>query len=94
MVTVTPSGIVVRRFVQAAYIHEFSPERNLVNNIVSLPGAAFLVEEARPAEDAAQFKGGLDVAFTPRVSAFASFDGEFSNVQTGYAGKGGLRVSF
>lgn len=87
-------GMVARPFTQVAYIHEFDPTRNLLNSVVSLPGASFLVEGARPAEDAAQVKAGLDLAVRPNVSLFASFDGEFSGVETVYAGKGGLRVSF
>lgn len=87
-------GMVARPFAQVAYIHEFDPTRNLVNSFVSLPGASFLVEGARPAEDAAQVKAGFDLAMRPNMSLFADFDGEFSGVQTVYAGKGGLRVSF
>jgi subtilase-type serine protease len=87
-------GLAARPFVQVAYIHEFEPTRNLEAGLVSLPGASFLVEGARPAENAAQVKVGLDVAVRPGVTLYANFDGEFSGVQTVYAGKGGLRMSF
>lgn len=87
-------GLAARPFVQVAYIHEFEPTRNLVATLVSLPGASFLVEGARPAEDAAQVKVGLDVAVRPGMTLYANFDGEFSGVQTVYAGKGGVRMSF
>ena len=87
-------GMVARPFAQVAYVHEFDPTRNLVNTFVSLPGATFLVEGARPAEDAAQVKAGFDVALRPGVSVFANFDGECWGGQTVYAGKGGLRGDF
>jgi uncharacterized protein with beta-barrel porin domain len=52
------------------------------------------VEGARPAEDAAQLKTGLDVGLGNGMSLFAAFDGEFSNVENVYGGKGGLRIDF
>ncbi len=88
------TGMVARPFIQVAYIHEFEPTRNLQANIVSLTGASFLVEGARPAENAAQLKAGFDLAVRPGVTLTANFDGEFSGVQTVYGGKGGLRINF
>lgn len=88
------NGMLLRPFAQVAYLHEFEPARNLVNTLVSLPGASFLVEGARPASNAAQAKAGFELGLRPGVALFANFDGEFSDVQTVYAGKGGLRVSF
>ncbi len=89
-----PGGQVMRPYVQAAYVHEFDTTRALVNNLLALPNAAFLVQGARPAEDGAQTKAGFELAMQRNVTLFASFDGEFSDVQTVYAGRGGLRVAF
>ncbi len=87
-------GMIARPFAQVAYVHEFDTTRNLVNSFVSLPGATFLVEGARPAADGAQIKTGFELAVRPGVTLFANFDGEFSKAETAYAGKGGLRVDF
>ena len=87
-------GQVLRPFVQVAYVHEFDPTRNLNNGLLVLPNATFLVQGARPAKDGAQTKAGAEIALQPNVTLFATFDGEFSDRQTIYGGKGGLRVAF
>ncbi|WP_131118488.1 autotransporter domain-containing protein [Lichenihabitans psoromatis] len=88
------NGTVLRPYLTLAYVHEFSPTRNLVHSFLSLPNATFLVAGARPAEDAAQVKAGFEYGLRPGVALFANFDGEFSGISNTYAGQGGLRVSF
>jgi len=49
---------------------------------------------ARPASNAAQFKGGAKLALNGRVSLYADPECEFSNKLQTYAGKGGVKVSW
>ncbi len=84
-------GFAIRPVVSVAYLHEFSPQRNLTNGFISLPGATFLVQGARVARNAAQTKLGAETSLGRNLSLFADFDGEFSGVAQVYGGKGGLR---
>ena len=84
-------GFAIRPVVSVAYLHEFAPQRNLTNGFISLPGATFLVQGARPARNAAQTKLGAETSLGRNLSLFADFDGEFSGVAQVYGGKGGLR---
>ena len=88
------NGMVLTPVISLAYLHEFAPERNLNANLISLPGAAFLVNGARPARDAVQTKVGAQLALANGVALFANFDGEFSGVSRTYAGRGGIKVSW
>ena len=85
------AGLAIRPVVSLAYLHEFSPQRNLTNGFLSLPGATFLVQGARPARDAAQTKLGAETSLNGHLSIFANFEGEFSSEEQVYGGKGGLR---
>ena len=91
---VLSDGMVFTPTVEAAYVHEFMPYRQIVASIADLPGAAFLVDGARPSRNAAQVKAGGALAIGGGVVAFANFDAEVSNVERGYAGKGGLAVTW
>ncbi len=84
-------GLAIRPVVSLAYLHEFSPQRNLANGFISLPGATFLVQGARVARNAAQTKLGAETSLNGHLSVFANFEGEFSGVEQVYGGKGGLR---
>ena len=93
-VTTLGNGMLFKPVIQAAYVHEFAPYRQLFAGIASLPGAVFLVDGARPARDAAQVKAGGELAIGPRSAIFANFDGEFARANQLYGGKGGIKVAF
>ena len=84
-------GFAIRPVFSVAYLHEFAPQRNLTNGFLSLPGATFLVQGARPSRNAAQTKVGAETVIGRNLSLFANFDGEFSGAAQVYGGKGGLR---
>ncbi len=88
------NGMVLTPSLQAAYVHEFSPQRTEVGALTSLPGSVFLVEGARPSYNAAQVKAGAELAIGPRSAIFGTFDGEFSGQNQFYGGKGGFRYLF
>jgi uncharacterized protein with beta-barrel porin domain len=88
------NGMVLTPQASVAWVHEFSPARNLTGTSVSLPGASFIVDGARPATDAAQVSAGAQLAFTRNAALFASFEGEFSGITQTYGGRGGVRVAW
>ena len=88
------NGLVLLPTLQAAYVHEFSPQRSDVNTLINLPGAVFLVNGARPAINAAQVKAGAELVVGAHSVLFANFDGEFSGVNQFYGGKGGFRYTW
>ena len=87
-------GMVLRPMVSLAYLHEFAPQRNLQNGFIALPGSTFLVSGARPSTNAAQTKAGFELDMGRGIGLFANFDGEFSDLERVYGGKGGVRVTW
>lgn len=88
------NGMALTPQASMAWVHEFAPTRNLNGALVSLPGASFIVDGARPASDAAQVSVGAQLDVTRNAALFANFEGEFSNVTQAYAGKGGIRMAW
>ena len=86
--------MVLKPVLQAAYVHDVSPQRQILAGINSLPGAVFLVDGARPSRNAAQVKAGGELLVGPRTAIFANFDGEFARANQLYGGKGGINVLF
>lgn len=83
------NGMVFTPTIQAAYLHEFAPQRTLIAGLINLPGLTFLVDGARASRNAAQVKAGAELTLASNVSAFATFDGEFSGGEQVYGGKPG-----
>jgi outer membrane autotransporter protein len=81
-------------FVRVAWEHEFNPDRSLDSFLTLSPAARFTVEGAPAASDAARINAGVKLDMNDTVALFAYFDGEFSDRTQGYAGNGGLKVSW
>jgi autotransporter-associated beta strand protein len=79
---------------RAAWAHDFNPDRNIGATFQTLPGASFVVNGAAQAHDAALVTGSAEKKWLNGWSASATFEGEFSNVTTSYAGKGVARYSW
>jgi uncharacterized protein with beta-barrel porin domain len=60
----------------------------------SLPGAAFVVSGAAQSHDSALTTASAEMKWLNGWSAAATFEGEFSNVTTSYAGKGVVRYTW
>jgi outer membrane autotransporter protein len=88
------NGMLVTPYARLSWVHEFNPTRQVTASFIALPGTQFTVDGPRAARDAAKVEVGSRLAITHRVSAFASFDGEFSDRSQAYAGKVGVRVSW
>ena len=77
-----------------AWQHDFNPNRTISATFQALPDVSFVVNGAAQASDAALVTASLQQTWRNGWSAAASFDGAFSTVTRGYAGKGLLRYAW
>lgn len=88
------NGMMWMPFATVAWVHEFSPARDVTATLVSMPIAAFTVEGARAASDAGRIELGSRLVLNRWSELSARFSGEVSNVGQSYAGTGSLRISW
>ncbi|WGD55896.1 autotransporter domain-containing protein [Bradyrhizobium sp. CB1650] len=88
------NGMMWMPFASLAWVHEFSPTRDVTATLVSMPVPAFTVEGARAASDAGRVELGSRLVLNRWSELSARFTGEFSNVGQSYAGTGTWRVSW
>ena len=79
---------------RAAWAHNFNTDRNTTAVFQTLPGAAFVVNGAAQARDAALTTASAEMKWLNGWSAAATFEGEFSHVTRSYAGKGVARYTW
>ena len=79
---------------RAAWAHNFNTDRSINAVFQALPGAAFTVNGARQAPDAALVTASAELKWLSGWSAAATFEGEFSEVTRSYAGKGVVRYQW
>ena len=79
---------------RVAWAHDFNPDRNIGATFQTLPGASFVVNGAAQAADSALVTASAEKKWLNGWSAAATFEGEFSNVTTSYAGKGVVRYAW
>lgn len=79
---------------RAAWAHDYNSDRNVTAVFQSLPGSSFTVNGARAARNAALTSASAEMSFTGGWSVAATFDGEFSDVSSSYAGKGVVRYAW
>ncbi len=79
---------------RAAWAHDFNTDRSAQATFQTLPGAAFVVNGAQPARDAALTTASAEMKFVSGISLVATFEGEFSDVTRSYAGKGVVRYTW
>jgi uncharacterized protein with beta-barrel porin domain len=77
-----------------AWAHDFNPGSSIAATFHTLPGAAFGVNGAAKAHDAALTTASAGVKWLNGVSLAAPFEGEFSDVTRSYAGKGVARYQW
>jgi autotransporter-associated beta strand protein len=77
-----------------AWAHDFNTDRNITAVFQSLPGAAFVVGGAAQSHDSALTTASAEMKWLNGWSAAATFEGEFSDVTTAYAGKGVVRYNW
>jgi uncharacterized protein with beta-barrel porin domain len=76
---------------RAAWAHNFDPDRSVAATFQSLPGASFVVNGAAQADNAALVTAAAEVSWRSGFALSGTFEGEFSNVTSSYAGKGVVR---
>ena len=79
---------------RAAWAHDFNPDRNIGATFQTLPGASFVVNGAAHAADSALVTASAEMKWLNGISLAGTFEGEFSNVTTSYAGKGVVRYAW
>jgi uncharacterized protein with beta-barrel porin domain len=79
---------------RAAWAHDFNPDRNIGATFQTLPGASFVVNGATRAADSALVTASAEMKWLNGFSLGGTFEGEFSNVTTSYAGKGVVRYAW
>jgi autotransporter-associated beta strand protein len=77
-----------------AWAHDFDPDRSTAATFQALPGASFVVNGAAQAPDSALTTASVEIKWLNHWSAAATFEGEFSNVTSSYAGKGAVRYQW
>jgi autotransporter-associated beta strand protein len=79
---------------RAAWAHDYNNDRNIGATFQTLPGASFVVNGAAQASDSALATASAEIRWLNGVSLAASFEGEFSQTTTSYAGKGVARYAW
>jgi autotransporter-associated beta strand protein len=77
-----------------AWAHHYNPDRSISATFQTLPGASFVVNGATQASDSALVTASAETKWRNGWSAAATFEGEFSDVTRGYAGKGVVRYAW
>ncbi|MGJ4968460.1 autotransporter domain-containing protein [Bradyrhizobium sp. HKCCYLRH1043] len=77
-----------------AWAYDFNPSRSAGATFQTLPGASFVVNGARQAQNSALTTVSAEMKWRNGWSAAASFEGEFSDVTRSYAGKGIVRYTW
>ncbi|MGY8680477.1 autotransporter domain-containing protein [Bradyrhizobium sp. UFLA05-153] len=88
------NGMMWMPFANVAWVHEFSPTRDVTASLITLQAPAFTVEGARAASDAGRVEVGSRLALNHWSELSARFTGEFSSAGQSYAGMGALKVSW
>jgi uncharacterized protein with beta-barrel porin domain len=79
---------------RVAWAHDYDPDRTIAATFQALPGASFVVGGAAQAADSALTTASVEMKWRNGWSAAATFEGEFSNVTSSYAGKGVVRYNW
>ncbi|WP_338688868.1 autotransporter domain-containing protein [Bradyrhizobium sp. 26S5] len=76
------------------WAHDYDPNRAIAATFPALPGASFVVNGAAQASDSALTSASVEMKWRNGWSAAATFEGEFSDVTSSYAGKGVVRYQW
>jgi autotransporter-associated beta strand protein len=77
-----------------AWAHDYDPDRSIAATFQALPGASFVVNGAAQASDSALTTASVEMKWRNGWSVAATFEGEFSDVTSSYAGKGVVRYQW
>jgi uncharacterized protein with beta-barrel porin domain len=88
-----PDGVLTLRG-RLAWAHDYDTGRSIGATFQTLPGASFVVNGAAQASDSVLTTASIERKWTNNWSIAATFEGEFSNVTSSYAGKGVVRYQW
>lgn len=77
-----------------AWAHDYNPDRLVAATFQALPGTSFVVNGAAQASDSALTTASVEMKWRNGWSVAGTFEGEFSNVTSSYAGKGVVRYQW
>jgi uncharacterized protein with beta-barrel porin domain len=77
-----------------AWAHDYDTDRSIGATFQTLPGASFVVNGAAQSAEKALTTASAEVKWPSGISLAATFEGEFSNNSTSYAGKGVARYQW
>ena len=77
-----------------AYVHEFFPQRQFNNMLISMPGSDFNVAGPSSTYNLVQTKIGAQLNLNEKFALFTDFQGEFSPVSQSYTGKTGVKYGW
>jgi uncharacterized protein with beta-barrel porin domain len=77
-----------------AWAHDYNTDRSIGATFQTLPGASFVANGAAQSADKALTTASVEVKWRNGVSLAATFEGEFSNDSSSYAGKGVVRYQW
>jgi outer membrane autotransporter protein len=76
------------------WAHDFDPDRSIGATFQALPGSSFVVNGAAQASDSVLTTASIEMKWKNGWSTAATFEGEFSDVTSSYAGKGVVRYTW
>ena len=79
---------------RVAWAHDYDTDRSIGATFQALPGASFVVNGAAQGADKALTTAAAELKWRNGISLAATFEGEFSNNSTSYAGKGTVRYAW
>ncbi len=88
-----PDGVLTLRG-RLAWAHDYDNDRSIGATFQTLPGASFVVNGAAQASDSVLTTASIERKWTNNWSIAATFEGEFSDVTSSYAGKGVVRYQW
>jgi uncharacterized protein with beta-barrel porin domain len=90
---VVQDGILTLRG-RLAWAHDYDPNRGVSATFQVLPGSSFVVNGAAQASDSALTTASIEMKWRNGWAVAATFEGEFSDVTSSYAGKGVVRYQW
>ena len=90
---VVQDGILTLRG-RLAWAHDYDPNRAVSATFQSLPGSSFVVNGAAQASDSALTTASIEMKWKNGWSVATTFEGEFSDATSSYAGKGMVRYAW
>ncbi len=91
---VLANGQTLSPFARLSWVHEFKPERSVTASFISIPGAAFTADGARPAADALRIEAGGTLTLSRNTALFANFNSEVSARSRSISALGGVRTNW